>query len=230
MMRQFAKKILGPAIKRIHASWLKKPRKYSYKDMTVVVAPGVFPPFLTLSPKLLLEFLEPLPLKGKTFLELGCGCGIISIAAARKGAAVTSTDINQTALDMLAQNAKDNAVALEILYSDLFEKLSGRRFDYIVINPPYYPKTPRSIAEQAWFCGENFDYFQKLFCQLTKVVGPENKVFMILSEDCEIEKIKAIAHENAINFELAAERKAGGERNFIFALASLSIRAAEARF
>lgn len=205
-------------MQKLHKQWLKKPRRYVYKDISVWVEPGVFPPFLTLSTKILLDFLEPMEIKGKTFLELGCGCGVISILAAKKGATVTASDINDTALNALAKNAVANHVPIDIKKSDLFDAIADD-FDLIVINPPYYPKNPQSIAEQAWFCGEEFEYFEKLFGQLPNYLAGD--VYMILSEDCDIGKIESIAAKNAIGFQTALETKAVGERNFILRLTSL---------
>lgn len=194
---------------------------YSYKTISVWVVPTVFTPFLTFSTKILLEFIEDLPIKNKRFLELGCGCGVISILAAKKGAVVTATDINQIALDALEKNAVKNGVVLDIISSDLFQNLNGKIFDYIIINPPYYPKNPASIAENAWFCGENFDYFEGLFSQLPKFTNENTVVAMILSEDCAIENIKAIALKNGMAFELLLEKKVFAERNFIFSIKRL---------
>jgi release factor glutamine methyltransferase len=220
-MRTIAKRILSPILQKASALWMKKPRRYIYKDISVWVEPGVFPPFLTFSTKLLLDFIDEIPLKGKTFLELGCGCGIISILAAKKDAVVTASDINTIALEALQKNAAANQVSVDIVYSDLFENLQKKSFDVIVINPPYYPKAPKSLEEQAWFCGEDFEYFAMLFGQLKAFLTFENKTFMILSEDCQVDKIKAIALRNFITFDLISERKVAAERNFIFGLASL---------
>ena len=44
---------------------------------------------------------------------------------------------------------------------------------------------------------------------------------MILSEDCELEKIKAIALNSEMAFELAIEKKVATEINFIFRLVAL---------
>jgi release factor glutamine methyltransferase len=220
-MRTIAKKILGPFLQKASAWWLKKPRRYSYKDISVWVEPGVFPPFLTFSTKLLLDFVDAIPLKGKTFLELGCGCGIISILAAKKDAVVTASDINTIALEALQKNAASNQVSVDIVYSDLFENLQEKSFNLIVINPPYYPKTPQSVPENAWFCGENFEYFERLFGQLPDFSTPENHIYMILSEDCDLNMIRAIASRNDIAFELASEKRTAGEKNFIFKLTSL---------
>ena len=217
-MRKFLKKIASPFLQKASAIYLKQRRKYNYRDISVWVEPSVFPPFITISTKLLLEFIDQLSLKEKTFLELGCGCGIISILAAKKDAIVTSTDINPIALRALVENAKENNVTIDIIASDLFENIEVKSFDFIIINPPYYPKNPSSMAENAWFCGENFEYFESLFRQLPRFLTPSNSTLMILSVDCELEKIKAIALQNKITFRVVQESKVMGETNFIFIL------------
>ncbi|WP_177731528.1 methyltransferase [Flavobacterium inviolabile] len=215
-MRKLIQKIVSPFLKKASALYLSKPRKYHYKNITVQVVPTVFPPFITISTKLLLQFIEPQPLANKTFLELGCGCGIISILAATKGAVVTATDINTAALEALRQNSCRNAVSINILHSDLFQNLKDHAFDYIVINPPYYPKTPQNIAENAWYCGENFDYFEQLFAQLKPYLTPANKTYMILSEDCELDTITKIAAGNSLRMQCIHTEKVFKEENYIF--------------
>ncbi len=219
-MRKLIQRIVSPFLQKASAIYLSKPRNYRYKNICVRVAPGVFPPFITISTKLLLQFIEPLPLQNKTFLELGCGCGIISILAAQKGAIVTASDINKTALETLPQNATTNQVALSVVYSDLFQEFSGQVFDYIVINPPYYPKTPKNAAESAWFCGENFDYFDKLFAQLPEYLTETNKTYMILSEDCDCDTIQAIAARNGVRMQVVHTAKVFREQNYIFEIGS----------
>lgn len=162
-----------------------------------------------------MAFVKKMDLQDKTFLELGCGSGIISLLAAKKDANVTASDVNQTALDFLETNASKNNLKLKIIYSDLFENLKNQTFDYIIINPPYYPKTPKNIKEHAWFCGENFDYFERLFLQLPNYLATNN-CYMILSQDCEIGKIKAIALRNTLAFELVFEENNLVETNYIF--------------
>ena len=215
-MRTILKNIAGPFLKKASALYLSKPRKYKYKDLSVWVEPSVFPPFITISTKLLLEFTEILDLKNRTFLELGCGCGIISILASKNGAKVTATDINPTALEALKKNTKNNNVSIDILHSDLFENLKDRSFDYIIINPPYYPKNPSSMAENAWFCGENFEYFEKLFSELPGFLTDSNEVYMILSEDCKTDSIIPIAGKNNLSVKCILKKSVFKEVNFIY--------------
>jgi len=220
-MRKLLKKIFDPFLKLGLRLYYWRPRTFCYDNICIKVHPDVFPPQLTWSTNILLGFVKKLDLENKSFLELGCGSGIISLLAAKKKALVTASDINQTALDFLQTNASKNKLKLNVVYSDLFDKLKNQTFDYIIINPPYYPKSPKNVKEKAWFCGENFEYFEKLFGQLSNHFSSESNCFMILSQDCEIEKIKAIALKNAMAFELVLEKKELVETNYIFKIIAL---------
>lgn len=215
-MRNLIKKITHPFLKFGLELYYFKPRKYSYDGIKILVHPDVFPPHLTLSTKILLDFISPIDLKNKTFLELGCGSGIISLLASKKGAKVLASDINDIALEFLNKNAKTNNLKVTTIFSNLFENISDKHFDFIIINPPYYPKKPKSIKEQAWFCGENFEYFENLFFQLKSI--KLSNCFMILSEDCNIPLIESIASKNNLVFELLKTTTLFKEKNYIYSL------------
>ncbi len=215
-MKWFRKRIISPILQRFVRFYFKKERKFRYGSIKAVVLPGVFFPHFTLSTRFLMSFLEPQDLNGMSFLELGCGTGVISALAAKKGAKVLATDINPKALENAKRNADLNQVKLETIHSDLFKQIPSQQFDFIVINPPYYPKQPNNDAEKAWFCGENFEYFEKLFSTLKPYVQVDSKVLMVLSEDCELAKIQSIAQRNDFKFLKKVEKKIRGERNYIF--------------
>ena len=76
-------------------------------------------------------------------LDLGTGCGIQALHAARHARRVVATDISQRALDLAAFNAELNDVhSIEFRRGSLFEPVAGERFDHIVSNPPFVI-TPR---------------------------------------------------------------------------------------
>src|SRR5690606_23450802 len=154
-------------------------------------------------------------LKGSTFLELGCGTGLLSIAAARKGASVTASDMNPKAIENTRVNAEANGVHLDIVTSDLFTNLPPTLFDWIIINPPYYAKNPTTDADVAWYCGENFEYFEKLFKQL--IPYRDSNIIMVLTQACDVRRIKAIAMKNGFQFETIREKESFfDERDFLF--------------
>lgn len=70
---------------------------------------------------------------GATVLDYGCGSGILSIAAAKLGAAqVTAIDIDSVALEVSQDNASLNGLA-NLITTDP-ATICGRRYDVIVAN------------------------------------------------------------------------------------------------
>ncbi|CEO95463.1 Methyltransferase small domain-containing protein [Plasmodiophora brassicae] len=63
------------------------------------------------SAAVLSRHLAEVPVAGKTILELGAGCGLVSIKLAQRGARVTATDGDETVLGNLQHNLARNSVA-----------------------------------------------------------------------------------------------------------------------
>lgn len=77
---------------------------------------------------------------GMKVLDLGCGCGVVGITAAKKCGAenVWMLDANPLAVDTAARNAERNGVSgVHIVLSDGFRTLDEAGFDLILSNPPY---------------------------------------------------------------------------------------------
>jgi len=79
----------------------------------------------------------------ESVLDLGTGCGIQSLHAARHADRVVATDISARALARARLTLALNAVeGVELRHGDLFEPVAGELFDRIVSNPPFVI-TPR---------------------------------------------------------------------------------------
>jgi D-alanine-D-alanine ligase len=118
--------------------------------LDLAVPPGVHAP-----PRSSLELARRLDVEsGETVLDLGCGSGVLSVAAARCGARrVVAVDVDPGALAATEANARRNglAAALECRAGSWYEALdeasggSVERFDVIVATPPQLP-APRPIG------------------------------------------------------------------------------------
>ena len=77
----------------------------------------------------------------RRILDLCCGGGCIGLAAAhyRPDATVDLVDLDDRALELAAVNRQrlDCEHRVEIMQSNLFDALAGRRYDLILSNPPY---------------------------------------------------------------------------------------------
>ncbi len=120
---------------------------------------------------------------GKSFLEIGPGTGLLSIHASKLGARVTAADINPHAVECTTRNAAKNGVRIDVVRSDLFEKIQGN-YDVIIFNPPYLPGSTSSTSwiERAWSGGDEGSETAVRFLEdAWKHLSPGGNVFMILS-------------------------------------------------
>jgi release factor glutamine methyltransferase len=73
----------------------------------------------------------------ETFLEIGCGTGVVSIALSKRSNSGVGVDINDFAVENSKFNAeKHSAKNIKFFKSNVFENVNGK-FDVIVCNPPY---------------------------------------------------------------------------------------------
>ncbi len=95
----------------------------------------------------------------ETVLDVGAGCGILSILAAEKASSVLSVDVNPYAIRCAKENSELNNVQNKIccVQGDLFAPLSrSYKFDVILFNAPYLPVEKNEIESwigRAWAGG-----------------------------------------------------------------------------
>ena len=100
----------------------------------------------TLDSVLLADFVK-INRKTKKILDIGTGCGIISLLLAKKSQAkIVGIEIQEIMSEIAKKNINNNGVKnqVEILSNDIknFKKLFKRdEFDAIVTNPPYFEFT-----------------------------------------------------------------------------------------
>jgi len=203
--RNLFKSLINKTIKPLIEIYLSKDRNYKYGDIHLTIFKGVFHPGLFFSTKILLGYLKQFDLTNTTFLELGAGSGLISIYASKKNGKVTATDISELSVKNIKHNSEKNKTGIRIIHSNLFETIPHEKFDFILINPPYYKRDPKTENEFAWYCGEHSEYFIKFFRELSAYIHPQTKAIMVLSEDCNLEEIKSIALKN--NFQMLLKKK-----------------------
>lgn len=63
------------------------------------------------SSMMLADIMDDQPIKGLRVLEVGCGLGLASLVAARRGADITASDYHPLANEFLDNNSYDNALA-----------------------------------------------------------------------------------------------------------------------
>jgi release factor glutamine methyltransferase len=198
------------------AWYLRKPRRFRFQGVELLIQPEVFHPGMFYSTRFLIDYLRQFDLRGKSLWELGCGSGLISILAAKQGASVTASDSNPVAIESLRLDALRNRVTLDLMTSDLFAETPRRVFDWIVINPPYYKGNPQTLAQQAWHAGERYEFFDRLFGGIKDYMGGATTTCMVLSDGCDLSRIRSLAHDHGLVLEQKAFKRLAIEDNLIF--------------
>ena len=87
------------------------------------------------STKMCLEFLQEIKIQGKSVVDVGCGSGILALAAKALGAGdIEAYDIDDLAVTAAKNNAKENGFEdIKIENSNLLEK-SYKTFDVVLAN------------------------------------------------------------------------------------------------
>lgn len=217
-MIKLLRKIFFPILKKVYEHYSSTERTYKYKNIEIKILPGVFHPGFFFSTKFLLSHLEKISIQDKSVLELGAGTGLISVYCSNQGAKVTATDISKKAIENISLNSEINNCNIIVIESDLFDNIQKQEFDLITINPPYFPSQPKNEKELTWFCGENFEYFHKMFRTIGNYFNKSSMVLIVLSEVTDIEKIVRIAEDYTLKLEVLEKRKFWGEQNFIYTL------------
>ena len=84
-------------------------------------------------------------------LDMGTGCGILGVLAAKRARKVVAVDVNPHAVRCAETNARLNGVMekMDIRRGDLFEPIKkGEKFDVIIFNAPYLPSEARE--QKTW--------------------------------------------------------------------------------
>ena len=180
------------------------------------VFPMVFHPRYFGSSPILANFISSLNLAGKSFLDVGCGSGLIAMCAARRGAHVMAVDINPEAVRCTLANAQRHGLQVSARLSDLFSTIENAEFDVIAFNPPFLPGIAQSPVESAFYGGLNFDVIRRFATDVRKHLQPGGSIYMILSTDIDVAAIEQIFREQ--RFEVSPATSADwllGERMVI---------------
>jgi len=116
----------------------------------IVVPPHVMSPAFSAASHFVAEVFRDQLQEGDRVLDVGCGCGILSILAGKFGAAhVTAVDINPHAVENTRLNFEFHGIQGEAWTGDTYDPIKEPRqtFDLIVFHAPFGSETPRDPLE-----------------------------------------------------------------------------------
>ena len=106
---------------------------------------------------------------GEHVLDLGCGTGLVGLAALRQGARATAVDVSARAVaatrrTLVANGYSDATVALSIGAS----AVAKQHFDVVVTNPPFHKGE-----------GVDFEVAQLFVADAARVLQPDGRLYLV---------------------------------------------------
>jgi len=152
-------------------------------------------------------------------LDIGTGCGILAVLAAKKAKKVVATDINPYAIKCAKKNAKMNGVKekIEFRLGDLFHPIRpNETFSLILFNAPYLPSEPyeeRSWIGRAWAGGPSGrKVIDRFIMNAPAFLTVDGRILLVQSSLSDIDKTLEMFDEKGLKAKVVAEVKFPFER------------------
>lgn len=131
--------------------------RFVIDGLTIDAPAGIYHPTIDSSTEFFLRNIKGMKSSAiKSVLEIGAGCGAISLyIAANWDARLKASDISPAAVETIKHNAALNNLEIDVVESDMFERIPSGKYDLIVFNAPLIDKLPENAIEQYSLCDPN---------------------------------------------------------------------------
>ena len=159
--------------------------------LDITVNPGVYPP--SEDTYLLLKAIALRP--RDSFLEVGCGTGLIALNAAKVTRLVVGSDVSFAAVRNTVQNAESNGLegACSVVQSNLLTSIHPfARFSALAFNPPYLPDDDnRTDLDHALVGGTvGTELAMRFLDQAARHVLPSGSIYVVVSTLGDVKQVR----------------------------------------
>ncbi len=152
--------------------------------------------------------------KDDVVLDMGTGCGILGILAAKKAKKVIAVDSNPHAVRCAKINAKVNKVAdkMDIRLGDLFQPIKqDERFTLILFNAPYLPSGPeeeKTWMGRAWAGGPTGrQLIDRFIAEALRYMSENGRILLVQSSLSDVEETLNKLRETELEARILAEKR-----------------------
>jgi len=149
-------------------------------------------------------------------LDIGCGCGILSLMIAQKGlGSVYAIDIDEGAAAEAAENFRNSPWAVRLNAENIsiqaFAEKNRRKFDKIICNPPYFQNSLKSQKEGRNLARHNQSLtFFELARAVARLISPNGHFDVILPFESAEEMEKSMGREGLnLHSQMLIRNRAG---------------------
>jgi release factor glutamine methyltransferase len=150
---------------------------------------------------------------GCRVVDVGTGCGILAVIAAKKAGKVVAIDVNPYAVKCAKNNARMNGVgnSVSFIQGDLLAPLRTRmEFDLILFNAPYLPSEESekdSWMGRAWAGGvSGRNVIDRFICEAPEHIKPGGEIMLMQSTLSDVEQTLRNLEERGLETSVIAKQ------------------------
>ncbi|WP_285499653.1 methyltransferase [Actinokineospora sp. NBRC 105648] len=140
---------------------------------------------------------------GDRVLDMGTGCGVNAVLAARTAGEVVAVDVNPAAVEAARANVERNGLGnVVVRHSDVYSAVEGR-FDLVVFDPPFRWFEPCSPVEAA-ITDHGYRAMNAFFAGLDEHLADGGRVLIFFGTSGDIGHLHAQAEKTGLRRETLA--------------------------
>lgn len=182
------------------------PARFVIDGLTIDAPAGIYHPTLDSSSEFFLRNIKGMKSSAvKSVLEIGAGCGAISLyIAANWNVALKASDISPAAVEAIKHNAALNGLAIDVVESDMFERIPEQAFDLIIFNAPLIDKLPENAIEQYSLCDPNGAITRAFLRGVKRRLSPNGMAIVSICRNSAYEVLNSVdLNYRIVGFELS---------------------------
>jgi release factor glutamine methyltransferase len=151
--------------------------------------------------------------RGCRVVDIGTGCGILAVIAAKTAGKVVAIDVNPYAVKCAKNNARMNGVgnSVSFIQGDLLAPLRTRmEFDLILFNAPYLPSEESekdSWMGRAWAGGvSGRNVIDRFICEAPEHIKPGGEIMLMQSTLSDVEQTLRNLEERGLETSVIAKQ------------------------
>jgi release factor glutamine methyltransferase len=182
------------------------------KPMTVL--PDVMSPKYDWAGLYMIEYL-PKDFSEQDVLELGPGCGLVSVFVGLRGAAsITAADINPVAIENTNINFKKFGIRnAKAIVSDVFSNVPKRKYDSIIFNLPYHDGLPSNDLEKG-VIDPGYATMETFFSNAAAFLKQEGKMYIGFSRSGNLTTFHEVLKKNSIRIDDMQEKNTWNDPDY----------------
>jgi len=148
-------------------------------------------------------------------LDLGTGSGAIAITLNKLfNIEMTAVDVSAKALSVAKENSKKHGTEVTFIKSNLFSKLTGEKFDFIVSNPPYIRREDIDSLDTEVKDHEpilaldggvsGLDFYEKIITSAPNFLKDNGKIYFELGIN-QAARVKELLEKDFTNIEIVKD-------------------------